>query len=47
MSSLTPLGWTFMIVSLTFVVGLTAWCYMRVLTAPAEAPKQTKDFHSA
>lgn len=28
------LGWTFMIVSVSFVVGLCVWCYWRVLTAP-------------
>ena len=29
-------GWIFMIVSITFVVSLTAWCYYRVLTTPGE-----------
>jgi hypothetical protein len=33
---MTPIGWTFLIVSLTFVWGLTGWCYYRVLTAPGE-----------
>ena len=30
-------GWIFMIVSITFVVVLTAWCYYRVLTTPGES----------
>jgi hypothetical protein len=29
-----PGGWIFMIVSIAFVVSLTAWCYYRVLTTP-------------
>lgn len=29
-------GWITMIVSLTFVWGLTFWCFKRVLTAPGE-----------
>ena len=33
---MTPEGWIFMIVSITFVVALTAWCYYRVFTAPHE-----------
>lgn len=33
---MTPAGWTLLIVSLSFVWGLTGWCYYRVLTAPAE-----------
>jgi hypothetical protein len=33
---MTPAGWTFMILSITAVIGLTAWCYYRVLTAPEE-----------
>ncbi|HEX5758644.1 MAG TPA: hypothetical protein VF121_05580 [Thermoanaerobaculia bacterium] len=33
---MTPLGWVFLIVSLTFVWGLTGWCFYRVLTAPRE-----------
>jgi len=46
-SSLNVLGWIFMITSLAFVVGLTAWCYLRVLTTPDEVPEPAKDFHSA
>ena len=30
-------GWVFMICSITFVVGLTGWCYWRVLTHPVSA----------
>ncbi len=33
---MTSLGWTFLIVSLVFVWGLTGWCFYRVLTAPGE-----------
>lgn len=36
---MTPAGWIFMIVSLTFVWGLVIWCFRRVLTQeepPAE-----------
>lgn len=29
-------GWLFLIVSTVFVWGLTAWCFYRVLTAPAD-----------
>jgi hypothetical protein len=32
---MTPAGWLLLIVSLTFVYGLTGWCYYKVLTAPA------------
>lgn len=31
-----PEGWLFMILSLSFVWGLTGWCFYRVLTLPAE-----------
>ncbi len=30
----TALGWTFMIVSVAFVVLLTFWCFYKVLTVP-------------
>lgn len=46
-NELTPLGWIFMIASLTFVVGLVSRCYWRVLTMPPEVPEPVKDFHSA
>ena len=36
---MTPLGWTFLILSLTFVWGLTGWCFYKVLTAEAEIEK--------
>lgn len=29
---MTPLGWLFLIVSLSFVWGLTGWCFKKVLT---------------
>lgn len=44
---MTTAGFVSMILSLVFVVGLTSWCYYRVLTAPAEPPKPVEDFHSA
>ena len=28
---MNPLGWIFMVTSLTFVWGLTIWCFYRVL----------------
>jgi hypothetical protein len=44
---MTTAGLVSMILSLTFVVGLVAWCYHRVLTAPTPPPEQTEHFHSA
>ena len=44
---MTLIGWIMMVCSLSFVVGLTAWCYWRVLSLPPEIPKAAKDFHSA
>lgn len=32
-------GWVFMILSLSFVLGLTGWCYYKVLTIPGEIEK--------
>lgn len=29
---MTPLGWIFLLVSITFVWGLTGWCFYKVLT---------------
>ena len=46
-AGLTPLGWLFMIVSVSFVVILTFWCFYRVLTTKEEPPQPVKDFHSA
>lgn len=31
---MTTAGWLFMILSITFVVTLTGWCYVKVLLAP-------------
>jgi hypothetical protein len=31
-------GWAFMIVSLSFVCGLTGWCFYKVMVVP-EAPE--------
>jgi hypothetical protein len=44
---MTTAGLVSMILSLTFVVGLVAWCYYRVLTAPTAPPEQSEHFHSA
>lgn len=44
---MTTAGLISMLLSLVFVVGLVVWCYHRVLTAPAEPPEKSKDFHSA
>jgi hypothetical protein len=45
--ALTPLGWTFLIVSVTFVTVLVVWCYGRVLSLPRAEAKGVKDLHSA
>ena len=37
-----PAGWIFMIGSIAFVVGLTGYCFYRVLTAPSAA----EDLHA-
>ena len=45
---MTFLGWVFLVTSITFVWGLTIWCFKRVLSFPEEPPaQQVKDFHSA
>lgn len=31
---MTPAGWTVMLLSVSFVVVLVAWCFYRVLTLP-------------
>lgn len=36
-----------MLLSLAFVVCLTAWSYYRVLTAPEPPPHEVEEFHSA
>ncbi len=36
---MTPLGWIFLVVSLSFVWGLTGWSYYKVLTAKGEIEK--------
>lgn len=32
---MTTSGWIFLMLSLAFVYGLTFWCYVRILKAPA------------
>jgi hypothetical protein len=46
---MTTVGWIFMLVSLSFVWGLIAWCYSRILRLPPEmeTAKPARDFHSA
>jgi flagellar biogenesis protein FliO len=34
---MTPLGWTFMFMSIGFVLGLVLFCFYRVLTKPNAA----------
>jgi len=34
---MTPAGWVFMILSICFVVGLIAFCFIRVLCTPTSA----------
>lgn len=35
-TGLKPAGWIFMILSVTFVTVLTAWCFYKVLTTPKQ-----------
>ena len=44
---MTVTGWLFLIASLAFVVTLTGWCYVRVLSVHEDPPDPVKDFHSA
>ena len=41
--SMTALGWVFMIVSLTFVVGLAGYCYATVLSLPVDPAEDLED----
>ncbi len=41
--TLEPLGWIFMVVSLTFVVFLAGYCYARVLTLPTDPAEELED----
>jgi hypothetical protein len=38
-----PLGWIFLVTSLTFVWGLAIWCFKKVLTAPAPVEQEIAD----
>jgi hypothetical protein len=40
-------GWIFLIASLSFVWGLTLWCYYRILSSPEPPPEAVQEFHSA
>jgi len=44
---MTPLGWIFLVTSITFVWGLTGWCFYRVLTAPEPPDEEFEHFRSA
>jgi len=46
-NKMKPLGWVFLISSLTFVWGLTLWCFSKVLSSKEKPPESVKDFHSA
>jgi len=35
----TTLGWIFLLTSMTFVWGLTGWCFYKVLTVKGEIEK--------
>jgi hypothetical protein len=35
----TPLGWVFMLSSVSFVLGLTTFCFYRVLVSHVEPPE--------
>lgn len=38
-----PLGWVFLVCSLTFVFGLTFWCYGRILSLPTDPGEEAED----
>lgn len=40
---MTATGWIFLVCSLTFVWGLTGWCFYKVLTIPPEPDDPTGD----
>ena len=44
---MTALGWIFLASSLSFVWGLTGWCYYTILSARAEPADELQRFHSA
>lgn len=44
---MTVLGWIFLLTSLTFVWGLTLWCFAKVLSVRKDPPEPVKRFHSA
>jgi hypothetical protein len=48
---MSVLGWLTLILSLSFVWGLTIWCYYKVLSAPPEVEEEIAEdlekFHSA
>jgi len=44
---MTFMGWVFLGISLSFVWGLTVWCFYRVVTAPEPPPEEVQDFRSA
>ncbi len=34
--TIQPLGWAFLVVSISFVVILVLWCYTKILSAPTD-----------
>ena len=48
---MTPLGWIFLLLSLSLVWGLVIYCFHKVLTAPEPVVEQIaedlEEFHSA
>jgi hypothetical protein len=44
---MTPMGWLFLLTSLTVVWGLALWCYYKVLSVREDPPDPVKHFHSA
>lgn len=44
---MTPMGWLFLLASLSFVWGLALWCFYKVLSFHEEPPEPVKKFHSA
>lgn len=44
---MTPAGWIFLTASLVFVLGLTLWCFYKVIAGGTKPPDPVSDFHSA
>jgi hypothetical protein len=44
---MTILGWIFLGTSITFVWGLTIWCFKKVLSYEEPPAEEVQHFHSA